>query len=87
MPGDSDHQICPCVGANETGEDTAALQHPWRTNANKEDMLSMLVWGGIGHSTAQWLPRYCVLHRASLHFLQSPTADAVLDSFSLLSDR
>lgn len=75
------------VDSNEKPDDAAALQQPWRTNADKEGLLSMLVWGGIGHSTAQWLPRYCVLHRASLHILQSSTADVVLDSFSLFSDR
>lgn len=47
----------------------------------------MLVWSGLGHSTAQWQQRHAVLHRGSLHLLQSQDADAAAVSWSLRSDR
>lgn len=49
--------------------------------------MSVLVWSGLGHSTAQWQQRHGVLHRGSLHLLHSHHSPAAVASYPLRSDR
>ena len=48
----------------------------WRVSPEREGKLRHLNWGGLGHSTAQWQPRWAVLHHGSLYVLPSEEAKA-----------
>lgn len=49
--------------------------------------MSVLVWGGIGHATAQWQRRHVVLFRSGLNLLASADSQEVLAAHPLRHDR
>jgi hypothetical protein len=59
----------------------------WRQNAEREGDALVLVWGGIGHATAQWQHRHAILFRGGLNLLATADSQQVLAAHPLRHDR
>jgi len=76
-----------CLAGSDADADAPTAVPLWRQNADKEGEVSVLVWGGIGHATAQWQRRHAVLFRGGLNLLPDVDSQAVVASTPLRSDR
>ena len=76
----------PRAGSDEDADEPQAVPL-WRQNADRECAVSVLVWGGVGHTTAQWQHRHAVLIRGGLNLLADAGSQEVVMSQPLRSDR
>jgi hypothetical protein len=80
------HPVLYSAGSGTEDEGPAAVPL-WRQNAEREGDALVLVWGGIGHATAQWQHRHAILFRGGLNLLASADSQQVLAAHPLRHDR
>lgn len=80
------YPLCRATGSGTEDEGPTAVPL-WRQNAEREGDALVLIWGGIGHATAQWQHRHAILFRGGLNLLASADSQQVLAAHPLRHDR